>query len=84
MEIKGRFTKNIESEFEEAVYIDGLYMGETPIDVIIIENYPNYLQVGNWKFVLVPPCTYSLIYFEPDAEPREYAIEELLLEWEQP
>ena len=71
----------IETAGAQSVYLDGLYMGETPQEITILENYPNYLQVGQWKFVLIPPCTYAVIKITPDAHPATYTPEEMVIEW---
>jgi len=75
---------DIESTPELPVSIDGLPMGMTPVTIPMIENYPNYLQVGEYKIVLLPPCTYSVIHITPDSIPSEYMEDQLVLEWKQP
>lgn len=46
------------------VILDGLEFGYGPMSLIVLENYPNYLQVGDWKFVLLSPVTYDHLEIE--------------------
>jgi len=41
------------------VSVDGVTFGTGTVEVPVVVNYPNYLQVGPWKFVLWPPVDYT-------------------------
>ena len=42
------------------IKIDGILQGYGPkLNVILVENLPNFLQVGPWEFVLFPTCDYD-------------------------
>ena len=46
------------------VILDGLEFGYGSMNLIVLENYPNYLQVGPWKFILLSPVTYDTFQIE--------------------
>jgi hypothetical protein len=46
------------------IMLDGLEFGYGSMSLIVIENYPNYLQVGSWKFVILPPVKFDIFKVE--------------------
>lgn len=74
----------IECPGEQEVRVNDIFIGYTPVETWIIENYPNYLQVGVYKALLWPPCTYAKIEITPDEHPTEYTEDQLLMEWKEP
>ena len=46
------------------VILDGIEFGYGSMDLFMFENYPNYLQIGPWKFVLLSPVTFNTIQVE--------------------
>jgi len=51
-----------------AVVVDGLHVGYVPQTITVIENYPNYLQVGPWRMIFIPPMTMDTLYLGQKAE----------------
>lgn len=41
------------------VCVDGVSFGFGTVTVPVVVNYPNYVQVGKWKFLLWPDVDYS-------------------------
>lgn len=43
------------------IKIDGIVQGYGACTGILVENYPNFLEIGSWEFVLFPACDYDSI-----------------------
>lgn len=46
------------------VILDGIEFGYGSMSLIVLQNYPNYLQIGASPFVLLPPVLYNLFKVE--------------------
>lgn len=53
------------------IRIDGILQGYGSCTVILVENYPNYVEIGPWEFVLFPPCDYDSVAVHRSLDLRE-------------